>query len=37
MVNETGSCGSDDIDVTDELRYEQMIENSKDRRVVSCI
>ena len=22
MVNETGSCNSDDIEVTDELRYE---------------
>jgi hypothetical protein len=34
MVNETGSCDSDDVDVTDELRYEQILESSKDRRIV---
>ena len=34
MVNETGSQGSYDIDVTDELRYEQMLETRKSRRAV---
>jgi len=37
MVNETGSQGSDEIDVTDELRYEQLLETRKNRRAVNAI
>lgn len=34
IINETGSCGSDDIEVTDEIKYEQLLEQRKSRRTV---
>lgn len=35
MVNEAGSQGSDDIDVTDEARYEELLASRKSRGTVS--
>jgi hypothetical protein len=38
IINETGSCGSDDIEVTDDIKYEQLLEARKSRRTVRfCI
>jgi hypothetical protein len=34
IINETGSCGSDDIEVTDDIKYEQLLEARKSRRTV---
>jgi hypothetical protein len=34
IINETGSCGSDDIEVTDDIKYEQLLEARKARRTV---
>lgn len=34
MVNETGSCGSDDdVEVVDATRFNQMVQQSKDRHI----
>jgi hypothetical protein len=37
IINETGSCGSDDIEVTDDIKYEQLLESRKARRTVIVI
>ena len=34
IINETGSCGSDDIEVTDEIKYEELLDARKARRTV---